>query len=101
MVSKKGRFGHRFFIDLIRITSQFRRTKQTWSRKASKETWKNEGHKDGQDIVLRGLNIFDEIIIAIGFNSKKKRYFEIEYMVEKIQGCFKGFKPFSTGSYPS
>jgi len=45
--------------------------------------------KGHEDIVLRGLNLFDEIIIAIGYNStKSKRYFEIELMVEKIESTF-------------
>jgi len=45
--------------------------------------------KGHEDIVLRGLKIFDEIIIAIGYNSKKStRYFEIEYMQERIQSAF-------------
>ena len=55
--------------------------------------------KGHEDIVLRGLNIFDEIIIAIGYNSKKKRYFEIDYMVEKIQGCFKDFDNIKVDKY--
>ena len=47
--------------------------------------------KGHQDIVLRGLNLFDEVIIAIGYNSgKSKRYFAVEVMVEKIQAAFKG-----------
>ncbi len=45
--------------------------------------------KGHEDIVLRGLKLFDEIIIAIGFNSKKNtRYFEIEFMVECIKSAF-------------
>lgn len=47
--------------------------------------------KGHENIVLRGLNVFDEIVIAIGYNStKNNRYFPIEVMVEKINGCFKG-----------
>ncbi len=43
-----------------------------------------------EDIVMRGLKLFDEIIIAIGYNSKKaNRYFEIAYMEEKINQTFK------------
>lgn len=43
-----------------------------------------------EDIVIRGLKLFDEIIIAIGYNSKKaNRYFEIDYMEEKINQTFK------------
>lgn len=46
--------------------------------------------KGHEDIVLRGLKLFDEIIIAIGYNSQKhNRYFELEFMKEKIEDCFK------------
>ncbi|MFT6827761.1 MAG: pantetheine-phosphate adenylyltransferase [Cyclobacteriaceae bacterium] len=46
--------------------------------------------KGHEDIVLRSLSLFDEVIVAIGFNSSKnKRYFEIEFMVEKIKATFK------------
>ncbi|GAB2997277.1 pantetheine-phosphate adenylyltransferase [uncultured Cyclobacterium sp.] len=42
------------------------------------------------DIVMRGLNIFDEVIISIGHNtSKKNRYFDIDFMVEKIKQTYK------------
>jgi len=45
--------------------------------------------KGHHDIVLRSLNLFDEVIIAIGYNSaKKNRYFEIEMMVEKISSLY-------------
>lgn len=45
--------------------------------------------KGHEDIVLRGLSLFDEIIIAIGYNSgKSSRYFEINLMVGKIQETF-------------
>ena len=45
--------------------------------------------KGHEDIVLRGLKLFDKIIIAIGYNSQKQnRYFEIEYMEEKIRETF-------------
>ncbi|HNU42596.1 MAG: phosphopantetheine adenylyltransferase [Bacteroidetes bacterium OLB12] len=46
--------------------------------------------KGHQDIVLRGLGLFEEIIVAIGYNSaKSQRYFPIEFMVGKIQETFK------------
>ena len=46
--------------------------------------------KGHEDIVLRGLQLFDEIIIAIGFNStKNSRYFDIQFMIERIQSTFK------------
>jgi pantetheine-phosphate adenylyltransferase len=45
--------------------------------------------KGHEDIVLRGLKLFDEIIIAIGYNSKKNvRYFDIEYMKDRINSAF-------------
>lgn len=40
------------------------------------------------DIVNRGLLLFDEIIIAIGHNTTKKRHFEIELMKSKIENLF-------------
>ncbi|WP_194974504.1 pantetheine-phosphate adenylyltransferase [Aquiflexum lacus] len=47
--------------------------------------------KGHHDIVMRSLNLFDEVIIAIGYNSAKhNRYFEIDLMVEKISGIYSG-----------
>jgi pantetheine-phosphate adenylyltransferase len=40
------------------------------------------------DIVVRGLSVFDEIIIAIGHNTQKKRYFEVDLMVRNISESF-------------
>jgi pantetheine-phosphate adenylyltransferase len=48
--------------------------------------------KGHEDIVLRGLKLFDEIIVAIGRNSQKKRYFDIELMHQKISGLFKNYE---------
>jgi pantetheine-phosphate adenylyltransferase len=46
--------------------------------------------KGHEDIVLRGLQLFDEIIIAIGHNTKKSnRYFDIDLMSDKIRTTFK------------
>jgi pantetheine-phosphate adenylyltransferase len=48
--------------------------------------------KGHEDIVLRGLELFDEIIIAIGYNTQKSvRYFEIEMMVDCISKTFKNY----------
>lgn len=48
--------------------------------------------KGHEDIVLRGLQLFDEIIISIGYNSQKStRYFEIDAMVGYIQETFKAY----------
>lgn len=45
--------------------------------------------KGHEDIVLRGLQMFDEIIIAIGYNSQKStRYFAIDLMVDRIKKTF-------------
>jgi pantetheine-phosphate adenylyltransferase len=45
--------------------------------------------KGHHDIVMRSLNLFDEVIIGIGYNStKKNRYFEIDLMVEKIKSVY-------------
>ncbi|MFT4734535.1 MAG: pantetheine-phosphate adenylyltransferase [Psychromonas sp.] len=44
--------------------------------------------KGHADIVERGLKLFDEIIIGIGFNPNKKRYFPLDVMVRVIRGAF-------------
>jgi pantetheine-phosphate adenylyltransferase len=48
--------------------------------------------KGHEDIVLRSLSLFDEIIIAIGYNSAKKRYFDSEFMTSKIEEAFANYK---------
>jgi pantetheine-phosphate adenylyltransferase len=56
--------------------------------------------KGHEDIVLRGLSLFDEIIIAIGYNSKKNtRYIGIEKMVSLIQDTFKDVPNISVQIY--
>ncbi len=56
--------------------------------------------KGHQDIVIRGLPLFDEIIIAIGFNSQKdQRYFKIDFMIEKIQDTFAKYPQISVITY--
>lgn len=47
--------------------------------------------KGHEDIVLRAMAIFDEIIVAIGYNSQKRRHFDIDFMLEKISETFKGY----------
>ena len=48
--------------------------------------------KGHEDIVLRGLQLFDEIIVAIGHNTlKSNRYFEIDMMAECITQTFKKY----------
>ena len=44
------------------------------------------GHSN---IVFRSLGLFEEVVIGIGNNSTKVRYFELNYMIAKIQEVFK------------
>lgn len=44
-----------------------------------------------ENIVLRSLPLFDEVIIGIGKNASKQRYFELSYMQEKIVSVFKTY----------
>ncbi|QRQ99623.1 pantetheine-phosphate adenylyltransferase [Dyadobacter sandarakinus] len=44
--------------------------------------------KGHEDIVMRGLRLFDEVVIGIGNNASKKRYFSIEVMRELIERTF-------------
>ena len=56
--------------------------------------------KGHEDIVLRGLELFDEIIIAIGYNSgKSQRYFPIEIMITKIRETFKNHPQIKVETY--
>jgi pantetheine-phosphate adenylyltransferase len=56
--------------------------------------------KGHEDIVLRGLALFDEIIIAIGYNSQKSsRYFDIDLMVKRINETFKDYSNIKVETY--
>lgn len=56
--------------------------------------------KGHHDIVLRGLHIFDEIIISIGYNSAKSmRYFEVNQMVDKIRTTFEKYPNIKVETY--
>jgi pantetheine-phosphate adenylyltransferase len=56
--------------------------------------------KGHEDIVLRGLTLFDEIVIAIGYNStKSQRYFKIELMVDRIGETFKAYPNISVQTF--
>lgn len=46
--------------------------------------------KGHEDIVLRGLKIFDEIVIGIGHNTKKQRFFDVNRMKSLIEKTFEG-----------
>lgn len=49
---------------------------------------------------MRGLDIFDQVVISIGHNSKKnKRYFDLDLMVEKINKAFEHEKRVSVLVY--
>lgn len=52
------------------------------------------------DIVSRSLDLFDEVVVAIGHNTKKNnRYFEIDYMVDRIESAFEGVEGVSVQLY--
>lgn len=55
--------------------------------------------KGHEDIVRRGLLIFDEIIISMGYNAQKKRYFPIEEMERKISLLFESTPQVSVQRY--
>jgi pantetheine-phosphate adenylyltransferase len=56
--------------------------------------------KGHEDIVLRGLKLFDEIIIAIGYNSGKSiRYFDVDLMVNCISNTFKDYPGIKVTTY--
>ncbi|MEP1097208.1 MAG: pantetheine-phosphate adenylyltransferase [Cyclobacteriaceae bacterium] len=45
--------------------------------------------KGHYDIVVRSLQLFDKVVVAIGHNTQKNiRYFEIDWMVDKINSIF-------------
>jgi pantetheine-phosphate adenylyltransferase len=46
--------------------------------------------KGHEDIVLRALPLFDEVIVGIGHNANKARYFPIEKMIAWIEETFAG-----------
>jgi pantetheine-phosphate adenylyltransferase len=41
------------------------------------------------DIVMRGLQLFDEVIIGIGTNTNKKRFFEEDLIISMLTETFK------------
>ena len=54
--------------------------------------------KGHEDIVLRALTLFDEIVIGIGQNSNKNRFFNLEKMKGYIEQTFHG-KPVRVVTY--
>jgi len=56
--------------------------------------------KGHEDIVKRGLQLFDEIIVAIGYNiQKSNRYFPIEKMVPLIEQTFEQYPNIRVATY--
>ncbi|WP_026464750.1 pantetheine-phosphate adenylyltransferase [Adhaeribacter aquaticus] len=51
------------------------------------------------DVVKRSIGLFDQIIIAIGNNSSKKRYIPVDLMVEIISEIFKQDAAISVQAY--
>ncbi|WMJ73473.1 pantetheine-phosphate adenylyltransferase [Cytophagaceae bacterium ABcell3] len=44
--------------------------------------------KGHYDVVIRSLSLFDKVIVSLGNNSSKNRYFSIETMINKIEEAF-------------
>ena len=42
-----------------------------------------------ENVILRGLGLFDEIIVAVGYNSNKADFFPVDLRVEWINKVFK------------
>ena len=52
-------------------------------------------------IVMRGLELFDEIVIGIGINQTKQSLFDIEKRIEMINQTFKNENRVSVQKYDS
>lgn len=44
-----------------------------------------------ENVILRALDLFDEIIIAIGLNAEKQAYFDVEQRVKWIKKVFEAY----------
>ena len=55
--------------------------------------------KGHEDIVLRAMDLFDEIHIVIGRNVQKKRHFDLEWMKEKLTQLFETYDKVVVDSY--
>ena len=51
------------------------------------------------DLIYRGLEIFDEIIIAIGVNADKKQLFPLEDKIQQINNTFRNEPRIKVASY--
>jgi pantetheine-phosphate adenylyltransferase len=52
-----------------------------------------------ESVIIRALPLFDEIIIAIGANTKKQAYFSMEHRLEMIHKVFRGQPKVKVSSY--
>ena len=55
--------------------------------------------KGHEDIIIRGLNLFDEIVIGVGINSEKKYMFSSEKRINFIKKLFMKSNKISVTSY--
>ena len=55
--------------------------------------------KGHESVVKRAIGLFDEIIVAVGLNSRKKYYFPIEQRIEWIKYVFKDILGVSVEKY--
>lgn len=55
--------------------------------------------KGHEAIVLKAINLFDEIIIGIGINSNKKYLFDTEKRIIHIKELFKNYPTVKIGTY--
>jgi len=55
--------------------------------------------KGHEDIVRRGLHLFDQIVIGVGHNSRKQRYFDIDKTLAHIEQTFHGDERVKTVVY--
>ena len=55
--------------------------------------------KGHEAIVQRGLSLFDEIIVAIGTNSNKQSFFDLNQRIQMVQQTFEGFPAVRVMSY--
>lgn len=51
------------------------------------------------DIILRGITLFDELIIAIGVNTEKKYMFSLEQRTKFISEAFKDYSQIKVQNY--
>lgn len=51
------------------------------------------------DIVRRALDLFDEVVVAIGVNSNKKTLFSTEQRMAWVKACFPGESRLTVDSY--